>query len=237
MDWKRIRILLNDLLALFFPRLCLLCHQPLLRGEKQICSSCFCDLPRTDYHRRKDNPLCKLLAGISSLQEAGAFLFFEREGNVQKLIHSFKYHGSKELAYELGRMAALEMAKRDHLYEGVDLLIPVPLHPRKERKRGYNQSEQIANGIASVVHKPVCTTILYRVSDTPTQTHKTLYERHQNVEKQFSITTPGLLRGKHLLLIDDVITTGATLLACLDCLATVPGVRLSVFSLSAVKQY
>lgn len=228
---------MNDLLDLFFPRLCLLCHTPLLREEKHLCLSCFCDLPRTGYHLRTDNPARKLFAGIPALREVGAFLFFEREGKVQQLVHTFKYYGNKQLAYELGRMAALEIYGRDGFYQTTDLLIPVPLHRKKERKRGYNQSEWIAKGMASVLNKPVCRTALERVTNTPTQTHKTIYERQLNMENQFSLAEPKLLEGKHLLLVDDVITTGATCLACLDRLASVPGVRLSVFSLTIVRQY
>ncbi|MDR3268913.1 MAG: ComF family protein [Tannerella sp.] len=223
----------NDLLQLFYPRQCLLCENLLIEGEKQICLYCLCDLPHTNYHKRPDNPMAGLYAGIPQIGETTAFLFFEKEGYTQTLIHALKYYGNKQLAEQLGRSASLKM-KPDGFFHDIDCLIPVPLHPKKERRRGYNQSEWIARGIASVYQWPVNREILCRNIHTATQTRKSRYERHLNVEKIFTVKDSRALAGKHVLLIDDVVTTGATTIACIETLAKVPDIRISVFALAIV---
>jgi ComF family protein len=222
-----------DMLQLFYPCRCLLCGQTLLTAERYLCLHCLCDLPRTRYHKRLDNPMYKLYEGISQIREVSAFLFFEREGAAQTLIHAIKYHGNKSLAEQLGSLALREM-KPYGLFEDMDCLIPVALHSQRERQRGYNQAEWIARGIASVCQRPVNCDALYRNISTVTQTHQSFYERHLNVEKIFGIRNPDALAGKHVLLIDDVITTGATSIACIEALLTVPDIRISVFALAIV---
>jgi ComF family protein len=159
---------------------------------------------------------------------------FEKDGKVQQLIHSIKYFGNKQLATYLGKIAALEM-RVDGIFREIDLLIPVPLHPKKQRKRGFNQSEWIAKGIETVCQCPIETSVLFRTKHTDTQTRKTIYERHLNVEEIFSLKNADSLTGKHILLIDDVITTGATLNACIKTLSAIPDIRISIFSLSVVR--
>ena len=221
----------NDLLDLFYPRLCLLCKKMLLAEERQLCLHCLCDLPRTYYHRRDDHPLRPLFAGISSLQHLTAFLFYEEGGRVQSLIHSFKYRGNKRLAERLGRMAAREL-QADGFFRNIDVCVPVPLHRRRQRRRGYNQAEWIARGLATVYHCPVDTQTLVRAVDTETQTHKSAYERRMNVAEAFCLSRPERLANKHVLLVDDVLTTGATLLSCIDCLMRIPHISISVFTLA-----
>ena len=225
---------INNFLQLFYPRLCLCCDKRLTEDEQYLCLHCFCELPRIHYHRRTNNPVFKLFAGFFKINEIASFLLFEKDGTVQRLVHSFKYWGNKQLAQYLGRIASLEM-KADGLFGDIDMLIPVPLHPKKERKRGYNQSEWIAKGIESVYSYPVRCDILCRNIDTTTQTRKTVYERNLNVEEIFAVNNEGLLAGKHILLIDDVITTGATLRACLKTLSSIPDLRISIFSLTVVQ--
>ena len=228
------RTWINNFLQLFYPRLCLYCDNRLTENEQYLCLHCFCELPRTHYHRRVDNPVLKLFTGFFRIDEIAAFLFFEREGKVQKLVHSFKYFGNKHLAQFLGKMAALEM-KTDGLFSHVDMLVPVPLYPKKERKRGYNQAEWIAKGVEQVYLCPIRTDVLQRNIDTVTQTRKTIYERHLNVEEIFSLKNMDALEGKHILLIDDVITSGATLRACIKVLNAIPDIRISIFSLTTVQ--
>ena len=225
---------IHNFLQLFYPRLCLYCDKRLTEDEQYLCLHCYCELPRTHYHRRTDNPVLKLFTGFFHIHEIAAFLFFEREGKVQDLVHAFKYYGNKQLAQYLGRIAAIEM-KNDGLFRGIDMLIPVPLHPKKERKRGYNQSEWIAKGVESVYQYPVRCDLLYRNIDTVTQTRKTVYERNLNVEEIFAVNNADALEGKHILLIDDVITTGATLRACIKTLSAIPDIRISIFSLTTVQ--
>jgi len=178
--------------------------------------------------------MMKLFAGTLQINKIAAFLLFERNGKVQHLIHSIKYFGNKQLARHLGRIASMEMIE-DGLFQGIDWLIPVPLHPKKERKRGYNQAEWIAKGIEAVCHCQIEKDVLQRVMYTDSQTRKTLYERHRNVEEIFSLKNADSLKGKHILLIDDVITTGATLNACIKTLSAIPDIRISVFALTTVQ--
>ena len=228
------RTWIHNFLQLFYPRLCLYCDERLTESEQYLCLHCFCELPRTHYHRRADNPVLKLFTGFFSINEIASFLFFEREGKVQRLVHSFKYFGNKQLAQYLGKVAALEM-KNDGLFDDIDMLIPVPLHPKKKRKRGYNQAEWIAKGIEQVYLRPISTDVIVRNIDTVTQTRKTVYERNLNVEEIFSLKNADSIEGKHILLIDDVITTGATLRACIKTLSAIPEIRISIFSLTTVK--
>jgi len=227
---------LDDLVNLFYPTYCLLCKQSLSGDEKQLCINCLCNLPRTNYHISKGNPTRMLFAGYPQINEATSFLFFEKEGITQHLVHSLKYLGNKSLAVQLGRLAATEL-KNCGCFASVDTLIPVPLHPKKQRKRGYNQSEQIAIGFADVYGCNIDIKTLRRTANTRSQTSMATYERHINVEKIFTLTNSEILTGKHILLIDDVITTGATTSACLDVLITIPEIKISIFSLSIARDY
>lgn len=222
----------NNLLNLFFPNVCKLCRRPLVAGEEQVCLKCLCDLPHTGYHKQTDNPVEQLFFGKNRIEHATAYLRYEKGGKVQTLIHSLKYHDNQELGYLLGRQMAREL-QADHSPIGsVDLLLPVPLHPRKKRQRGYNQSEWIASGIRSVWNIPIDTRSLIRVTYTNTQTRKAVYDRWLNVRSIFQVIHPESLQGKHVLLIDDVITTGATLSACAQALSAIPGIRISILALS-----
>ncbi|NBH89360.1 ComF family protein [Parabacteroides distasonis] len=222
----------NNLLNLFFPNLCKICKRPLVEGEEQICLKCLCDLPHTGYHQQANNPVEQLFIGKNRIEYATAYLRYEKGGKVQSLIHSLKYHDNKELGYLLGRQIARELQADHSPICTVDLLIPVPLHPRKKRQRGYNQSEWIASGIRSVWDIPIDTQSLARTTHTNTQTHKAIYDRWLNVCSIFNVIYPESLKNKHILLIDDVITTGATISACAKALSGIPGIRISILALS-----
>ena len=228
--------LLNDLVSLFYPRYCLVCGHSLLRNEHFICLYCHCNIPKTNYHINKRNPALDLFSGYTQVNEVTSYLFFEKQGITQKLIHSIKYYGNKELASYLGRTAAFEL-KATGCYASIDAIYPIPLHPKKEKRRGYNQSEWIAKGFSSVYGINPERKYLIRTTDTQTQTRKSIYERHVNVEKIFEVTMPEYFYGKHILLIDDVLTTGATISACVDAFSTVPDVKISIFTLSIAREY
>lgn len=227
---------LNELVNLFYPNLCMLCNKPLIENEQHICLDCFCNLPKTNYHINKGNPARALFAGYPQVNEVSAYLFFEKDGTTQKLIHSLKYNDNQILATYMGQMAAHEL-KNDGFYASVDTIIPIPLHQKKEKMRGYNQSARIAEGIASVYGCNVEKERLKRVANTPSQTRKTVFDRHLNVEKTFELTEPESLFGKHILLVDDVLTTGATITSCIDTLLTVPQAKISIFALSIAREY
>lgn len=222
----------NNILDLFYPNLCLVCTEPLVEGEKFVCLYCLCALPHTHYHKRKDNPVEQLFMGKVPIVRASSFLFYQKENSTQILIYALKYKGNKELAYTLGRLAALELKAAGSELCTVDLLIPVPLHPKKEKRRGYNQSEWIAAGMSSVLNIPVDTLSLRRTKQTETQTKKSIFNRWLNVDGIFSLAENNSLAGKHALLIDDVITTGSTIGASANALSVLPGIQISIFSLA-----
>ncbi len=223
--------ILTDLINLFYPGFCLLCKEQLTESEQHFCIDCLCNMPKTNYHADRDNPAKKLFAGYPQVNEVSAYLFFEKENKTQKIIHSFKYHRNSKLAEFMGRIAALEL-KGNGFFSTIETLIPVPLHIKKEKKRGYNQSEYIARGIASLYHCNINNKNLQRTVHRKSQTRKSVYDRHVNVENIFTVTDTDALFGKHILLVDDVITTGATTSACIDALLKVPEIKISIFSLS-----
>jgi len=228
--------LLEEFVNLFYPPHCLLCNWQLVGDERYLCLHCLCELPVTNYHRRHGNPVQDLFAGYPQVEDVTSYLFFEKEGKTQQLVHRLKYYGDKRLAEYLGQTAAAEL-KQSGYYNTIDLIVPIPLHPRKQRRRGYNQSEYVARGFAAVYGCPIDARSVIRLTDTESQTRKSVYERHVNVEKIFSVINPDILSGKHILLIDDVITTGATTSACIEALRAVPNLALSIFSLAIARDY
>jgi ComF family protein len=223
----------NNLFHLFFPRLCASCKAILTEREEEICLHCLCNLPRNRFYLREDNPILRLFAAKVDIVHATAFLQYGKGNKTRRLVHSFKYGGNQRLAFLLGRHAALELPFRHTGYRDAEILIPVPLHAEKERKRGYNQSEQICDGLASAWNIPVRTDVLKRSMLTYTQTGKKLYERWRNMQEVFLPMEPDALKGRHVLLVDDVITSGSTLTSCAEALLQTRDVRLSIFSLSA----
>ena len=229
---NRVVSLLEDLLGLVYPNVCLACGKSLPPRVRYMCPACLYDLPRTYFHKDADNPLAMTFWGRVRLEHAAAWFYYFRGSRYPHLIHTMKYAGRKEIGYELGRMYALEL-EGSGLAEA-DLLIPVPLHPRRQRKRGFNQSEWIGRGIAETMKIPLDAGNLYRAVNTKTQTRKTRLERWQNVEHVFRIRNPHELAGKHLLLVDDVVTTGATVEACAGTLLGCEDTRVSVAALGYV---
>ncbi|MBN2616050.1 MAG: ComF family protein [Bacteroidales bacterium] len=223
--------LFEDLVGLLFPKLCLACSQPLARHEKVLCSHCLYHLPRTQFQVHKENPVKEIFDGRLILQSATAFLFFNKGGNVQHLIHQLKYKGQKEVGLYLGELFGNEL-NESPLYQDADYLIPVPLHPVKERKRGYNQSRMIARGMETTMQASLADDILFRQVHSSTQTKKSRFERWENVKDIFALKNEARLEGKHVILIDDVITTGSTIEACGNLLQKIPGIRISVSALA-----
>jgi ComF family protein len=221
---------LDNFADLLFPRICAGCNDSLATNESLICSACLYQLPRTGYCREEDNPVARMFWGRVYLQNACSFLYFQKGGRLQSIIHHLKYKGQKEIGVMLGKMFASEMSGTP--YVSVDLIVPVPLHKTKYRKRGYNQSEFICKGISEIFNKEINTTSLKRVVSTSTQTHKQKYERWENVKDIFKVADPQSFENKHILLVDDVLTTGATLEACAMALNEVPGIKISVATLA-----
>ena len=202
-----------DFLHLFYPNLCAACGEKLLTQEKVICTKCLVDLPRTNFHYEHDNPVSQLFWGRINVQNATALFRFQKGSKFQDLLHLLKYKGRQDIGEELGRQLGFEL-KKSELFKTVNVVIPVPLHPKREKKRGYNQAECIAKGIAESMDIEIQARNMVRNIETQTQTKKSRIERWKNVDSIFEIKHPEILNNKHILLVDDVVTTGATLEAC-----------------------
>lgn len=221
----------SHVVDLFYPNLCLICGESLREGEEQLCLHCFNNMPRTNYHLQCDNPVEKRFWGKVPVERASSYFFFQKGSGFQKLIHELKYKGNKELGVIIGRYAAADLLQSD-AFSSIDILVPVPLHPKKEAKRGYNQSNLICKGLSAILVKPVVADNLLRKLDSATQTRKGVYERYENTSGIFAVKRVEEFAGKHLLLVDDVLTTGSTLEACIQALQTVENVKVSVFTLA-----
>lgn len=221
----------GDLFSLFFPNLCLGCGQSLIKGEEVICSICHFHLPKTYFHNDPENPLNRVFWGRVNLEAVAAYLYFHKGSTVQHLLHQLKYKGRQEIGLRIGKWYGLELCQAD-VFRDTDLIIPVPLHPRKLRKRGYNQSQVFAEGLSAAMKAEPETRCLFRKVDSKTQTRKARYNRWENVENIFAVNHPEKIKGRHLLLVDDVITTGATLESCAQALLEVPGVKVSIAAIA-----
>jgi ComF family protein len=210
---RTIKRLATELLDLLFPRLCNACGQYLVRGEDQICTYCLHDLPYTDYHLYADNRAAKQFWGRLPCDAVMAMLFFKKESRVQHLLHRLKYNGQRQLGIFLGKLLGERLIQSGR-YSAVDFVIYVPLHKKRERHRGYNQAALIAEGIAEMLAIPVLRNVLIKTKATQSQTRKGRFSRYENLKSVFEVVDPEKIRGKHILLVDDVITTGATLEAC-----------------------
>ena len=203
-----------------------------MRNETIICTGCYVSIPRTNFHLNRDNPVAQMFWGRCEIEKASSFSFYTRGSKMRILIHNMKYRGRKDIGIELGKLYSTTL-KSSGFYEGMDIVIPVPLHPSKLRKRGFNQSELIATGVAQIAGLPLETSCLKRITGTGTQTRSSRFDRWINVKGIFTVEKPYLLTGKHILLIDDVITTGSTIESCANELLKIEKVRVSVISLAA----
>jgi len=221
----------DDFISLLFPRLCYACSRHLMRNESLICTECYVVIPRTNYHCEKDNPVAQLFWGRCMIEKAAAFSYYNKGSRIRNLIHYLKYKGISEIGYELGRIYGLSL-EASGFTKDIDLIIPVPLHPEKKRIRGFNQSESISMGIADAARLPVDIKSLSRAVVSATQTKRSRYERWTNVEGIFQVIDPQTILGKHVLLVDDVITTGSTIESCSNELLKIEGVKVSVVALA-----
>lgn len=219
------------LFSLLYPNVCMACNGPLAMGEDLICVACLMGLPKTQFHTDANNPVAQTFWGRVPLNAAFAYYYFEKGANVQRLLHNLKYNGQKALGEKLGLLYGSEL-KEGQWLGAVDVVLPVPLHKRKLRKRGYNQSEFFAIGMASALGAQTNTQTLVKTVATQSQTKKSREERVANVKEVFMLNNPESLKNKHVLLVDDVITTGATIEACVNVLAQVEGVKISVASIA-----
>ena len=203
----------TDFVSLFFPNHCLCCNESLIKGENLICTRCMLQMPQTNYHLDYSNPLKRRLSSRIELDYAMALFKFSKSGRVQGLLHSLKYKNHAELGVVLGNIYGERMMEA-HLEDVFELIIPIPLHPSRKRKRGYNQSAMFAEGLSQKLKIPFSDEVIQRKIKTETQTRKTKLNRWENVNEVFEVKDVGSIKSKKILLVDDVVTTGATLEAC-----------------------
>ncbi|MBP3440650.1 MAG: ComF family protein [Tidjanibacter sp.] len=229
--------MLRSLIALFLPRRCPACGEYLIEGEQTFCTRCRMEAPLTTHPTEAHNPLLDHMRTIVPTEHAAALLAFPKGSGWRRAVHEFKYAGSWRVAEECGRWLGEALAEGGLFYD-VDLIIPVPLHRRKLLKRGYNQAEYIARGVAAALQRPYSTGHLRRVKNNPSQALKRSEERWGNVEGIFSVVRAEELKGKHILLVDDVITSGATIGSSAEALiGSVEGVRISVCAIASAHYF
>lgn len=225
----------SDLLDFFFPRMCLCCGKKLLLHEEGLCLRCLSDLPKTHILDSAGNEMETRMWANPNLCRASSLYYYVKGGNVSRILHGMKYQHRKALCEQMGRLIATEL-KPTHFFDGIDCMIPVPLHPARLRQRGYNQSELLCRGIQQIVNIPLVTDALVRTHNNTTQTHKSSSERWRNTQGLFKVTEKSeKLKHKHILLVDDVFTTGATLSACITALSTVESIQASIVTLAYAK--
>ncbi|MDI9358156.1 MAG: hypothetical protein QM528_04360 [Phycisphaerales bacterium] len=222
---------INSLLHLFFPHNCLGCGSDEIETAQILCIACRSALPATKFSGIEGNPIERIFLGRLSLEHATAGFYFTKKSMIQKLLHQLKYKQNKEVGVYLGEILGRELLNAKRL-SNIDLIHPLPLHPKKEKLRGYNQATYIAKGIGNVFKKPICLTGVVRKDFTSTQTKKSRLDRWANIENAFVLQDRDQLIDKHILLVDDVITTGATLEACGRIFLQLPQVKLSVATLA-----
>jgi ComF family protein len=226
-----LKSILNDFGELLYPALCITCGERLMSQENYLCMKCWSDLPVTNFHLNSENSVSELFWGRAKIENATSLFYFRKGSRYQKLIHSIKYRGMKELGIELGKHLGSALLQSEN-FSSADIIVPVPLHPRKQKKRGFNQSEYIAKGIADILRKPVLINNICRKKFSSSQTKKNRYERWKNVEGIFEIKKPESLCKKHILLVDDVVTTGSTLEACAHEILKLGNVKISIATLA-----
>ncbi len=221
----------HDFLNLFYPRICHVCDKELMKNERVICTNCRHELPVTNFSFNNDNPVQKVFYGRVKLEYATSLLVFQKKGNVQKLMHQLKYRGHKEISEFLGQWMGAELAALE-FSPAVEAVIPVPLHKTRLRDRGFNQVEDFGKEIAKSLKVPYIDNVLLKKSFSTTQTLKARLSRWGNIEETFVLVNPELIHNKHVLLVDDIITTGATIEACSGVLKEAGGVKISIASMA-----
>lgn len=220
---------------LLYPKRCIICGRRMTEGDGMMCLSCNLDLPRTNlYKDAYDNAMARLFWGKMPVERAAALLYYSPDTQTSHAVMDFKYFGRRDVAEYLGRMAAEEFADSG-FFDGIDIIVPMPLAPNRLKERGYNQCSYIAKGISSVTGLPIDEDIVRRISFSESQTKKHAWERMTNVSGAFSLTDEEKVKGKHVLLVDDVVTTGATISSCGAEIAKAGDVKISVLTLGFTK--
>lgn len=222
---------LKNIFYLFFPDTCYTCESVLQDGENHLCTNCLHELPLTNFCTEKDNIIEKIFYGRIPLQAATTLFYFHKKGNVQKLIHQLKYKGNQNIGQFSGNWLG-ENIMQSNRFDKIDCIIPVPLHPKKLKQRGYNQLTVFGNSLSNILNKPFYDDILLRKEHNEAQAFKKLSERSEVKDNIFEIINSDKIKNKHILLIDDVITTGATLESCSISILKVAGTKISLATIA-----
>ena len=225
----------HRLLDLISPRICVMCGRRLSATEDVICNNCNFHLPRTVFSNNPyENEMAKLFWGQIPVERAAALFYYESHAETANIIYQLKYKNHPEIGPLMGRMVATELS-RDDFFDGIDEIVPVPLTKERLRQRGYNQSAEIAKGISEITSLPINIDVVKRTVFKGSQTRRSRWDRQENVEYAFKLVDGRPIAGKHLLIVDDVVTTGATIVACAKELVKAGYVKISVLSLGLTK--
>ena len=228
---QSLKTIFSSTLHLFYPHVCTGCGSDLLEENNLLCLHCINDLPYTNFAAHNNNPVEKIFWGRIPVTAAHSEFYFTKESLLQHLIHQLKYKNNTAIGFYMGQIMGKSLLAGNR-FNNIDYLVPLPLYPDKEHKRGYNQAAVICNGMSDIMKVPVLTGNAVRQRFTETQTRKHRTERWENVEGSFVIKDPNALKRKNILLVDDVITTGATIEACGSMLLQIEGVQLYIATLA-----
>ncbi|MBW1295848.1 ComF family protein [Aquimarina litoralis] len=223
--------MLSDLAYLFYPIYCAACDSPLYKNEKIFCTSCRHELPLGNFHKVNAKKIEKVFYGRAKIENATSLLVFEKDSLVQNLIHNLKYRGQQEIGKELGIWLGHELTQSD-AYQNIDIIIPVPLHPKRLKERGYNQVAKFGQEIAKQLQADYIDFVLKKNSYNEKQSKKNRLSRWSNTSETFGIQNESILINKHILLVDDIVTTGATLEACIQVLKSIPSIKISIATMA-----
>jgi len=226
------KTIFHSFLNLFFPDLCVVCDSRLSEGERHICTDCLLLLPKTNFHLQSDNRLEEFFAGRIPFERIAAYAYFIKGGSIQHIIHELKYKRNPKIGQFIGKLCG-EQLKGSDFISSIDLIIPIPLHPKREKQRGYNQSLEICKGISETTGIPVNHTTLIRKINNQSQTKNSRFDRWKNVEDIFSLTDPEKFRNKHILIVDDIITTGSTIESAVKEILKSTGAKVSIYAVGS----
>lgn len=223
--------ILKDLMQLFYPKLCANCENQLSQNENVVCTYCRHDLSLTNFTDYSNNKISQTFYGRIKIEKANSLLFYRKKGSTKNLIHQLKYKGNEDVGMFLGNWLG-EILKENNEFSNVDFIVPVPLHSKKLRQRGYNQVSKFGASLSKHLNIPFIENVLLRTSASKTQTFKARFERFNNIDTKFLLKNTSIFTNKHVLLIDDVITTGATLEACTKELQRTYGIKVSLLTMA-----
>jgi ComF family protein len=232
--WHQIfykQIMFKNFISLIYPEICLACHEALYNKEEFICIKCLFNLPKTNQHLQKQNEVSKLFWGRANIETGASCYYFNKGNKVQNLLHHLKYKGKADLGKHIGKIYGQELIESE-FYQNIDLIIPIPLHKNKLKRRGFNQSDSFAEGLSNSMQVMWDSNILVRKLETSTQTNKTRFKRWENVDSIFEVKAGEQLTNKHILLVDDVVTTGSTLESAAQTLLQINGTKVSIASIA-----